>query len=117
MKIPIALPYLGEEEVENAGKTILSGWVTQGPRVAEFEENFSSYAGSKYAVAVSSCTTALHLSMIVSGIGKGDEVICPSMSFIATANSIQYVGAKPVFAEVKKDYNLDIEDVRKKIST
>ncbi|HIF15414.1 MAG TPA: DegT/DnrJ/EryC1/StrS family aminotransferase, partial [Bacteroidetes bacterium] len=117
MKIPIALPYLGEEEVENAGKTILSGWVTQGPRVAEFEENFSSYMGSKYAVAVSNCTTALHLSMIVSGICKGDEVICPSMSFIATANSIQYVGAKPVFAEVNTDYNLDIEDVRTKISS
>jgi dTDP-4-amino-4,6-dideoxygalactose transaminase len=74
--------------------------------------------GSEYAVAVSNCTTALHLSLIVAGIGPGDEVICPSMSYIATANAIVYVGATPVFVEVKSEtYNIDPEDVERKITT
>lgn len=108
MKIPVAKPFLTEDEAKAAYETILSGWVTQGPRVQEFEENFARYVGAKYAIAVSSCTTALHLSLIVVGIQPGDEVICPSMSFIATANSIKHAGAKPVFAEVAiDDYNID----------
>ncbi|MFZ4786437.1 MAG: DegT/DnrJ/EryC1/StrS family aminotransferase, partial [Flavobacteriales bacterium] len=118
MKIPVAKPYLGKEEAQLAYDTILTNWVTQGPRVAEFEEKFAAYVGSKYAVAVSNCTTGLHLAMIVSGISAGDEVICPSMSYIATANSIMYVGAKPVFAEVNPvTYNIDVADVEKKISS
>lgn len=116
--IPIAKPFLGKEEAQAAYDTILSNWITQGPKVAKFERKFAEYVGSKYAVAVSNCTTALHLSMIVAGIGPGDEVICPSMSYIATANSIVYVGATPVFAEIsRKDYNLAIEDVEKRITT
>lgn len=116
--IPIAKPYLGKEEAQAAYDTILTGWITQGPRVAEFEEKFAAYTGAKYAVAVSNCTTALHLCMIVAGIGKDDEVICPSMSYIATANSIMYVGATPVFAEIDPaNYNLDIKDVAKKITS
>ena len=114
--IPIAKPYLTEEDAKAAYDTVLSGWVTQGPKVQEFEEKFARYTGAKYAVAVSSCTTALHLAMIVAGIGEGDEVICPSMSYIATANSIKYTGAVPVFAEVNTDYNLDIADVEKRIT-
>ncbi len=115
--IPIAKPYITEEEAQAAYDTILTGWITQGPKVAEFEDKFANYTGAKHAVAVSNCTTALHLSMIVAGISNGDEVICPSMSYIATANSIKYVGATPVFAEVKQDYNIDIEDVKKKITS
>jgi perosamine synthetase len=115
--IPIAKPYLTKKEAKAAYDTILTGWITQGPRVAEFEQNFAAYTGAKFAVAVSNCTTALHLSMIVSGIGPGDEVICPSMSYIATANSIKYVGAKPVFAEINPaNYNLDVKDVEKRIT-
>lgn len=114
--IPIAKPYLTSDEAQNAYNTILSGWVTQGPKTLEFEEKFASYVGSKYAVAVSNCTTALHLAMIVGGIEKEDEVICPSMSYIATANCIMYVGAKPIFAEVNKNYNLDPVDVEKRIT-
>ncbi len=115
--IPIAKPYLTADEAQAAYDTILTGWITQGPRVAEFEEKFANYTGAKYAVAVSNCTTALHLAMIVAGVGPGDEVICPSMSYIATANSIKYVGAKPVFAEINPaTYNLDVNDTAKKIT-
>jgi dTDP-4-amino-4,6-dideoxygalactose transaminase len=115
--IPIAKPYLTKKEAKAAYDTILTGWITQGPRVAEFEQKFAAYTGAKYAVAVSNCTTALHLAMIVSGIGPGDEVICPSMSYIATANAIKYTGAIPVFAEIDPvNYNLDINDTAKKIT-
>lgn len=114
--IPIAKPYLTVDEAQAAYDTILTGWITQGPRVAEFEEKFAAYTGAKYAVAVSNCTTALHLAMIVAGVKAGDEVICPSMSYIATANCIKYVGATPVFAEVNEEYNLDIADVERKIT-
>ncbi|MBK9329840.1 MAG: DegT/DnrJ/EryC1/StrS family aminotransferase [Sphingobacteriales bacterium] len=116
--IPVAKPYLDKDDAQNAYDTILTGWVTQGPRVQEFEEKFAHYVGSKYAVALSNCTTALHLAMIVAGVGPEDEVICPSMSYVATANSIRYVGAKVVFAEVHPEtYNLDVEDVRKRITS
>ena len=116
--IPIAKPYLTKKEAKAAYDTILSGWITQGPRVAEFEQKFAAYTGAKYAVAVSNCTTALHLAMIVAGVQAGDEVICPSMSYIATANSIKYVGAKPVFAEINPaNYNLDILDAGEKNNT
>ncbi|PCJ81808.1 MAG: aminotransferase DegT [Flavobacteriales bacterium] len=115
--IPIAKPYLTEEDANAPHDVILSGWVTQGPKVQEFEENFAEYVGAKHAVAVSSCTTALHLAMLVAGVGEGDEVICPSMSYIATANSIRYANAIPVFAEVGDDYNLDIDDAQKKITS
>jgi perosamine synthetase len=115
--IPIAKPYLTKKEAKAAYETILTGWITQGPRVAEFEQKFAAYTGAKYAVAVSNCTTALHLAMIVAGVGPGDEVICPSMSYIATANCIKYVGAKPVFAEIDPaNYNLDVRDVAKRIT-
>jgi perosamine synthetase len=106
--IPVARPYLGAEEEQAVIDVLRSGWVTQGPRVAEFEEKFSQYIGCNYSVAVSSCTTALHLALLVSDIGPGDEVICPSLSFIATANSIAYTGATPVFCDIDlATYNLD----------
>ena len=116
--IPIAKPYLNKEEAQNAYDTILTGWVTQGPRVQEFEEKFAGYVGTEYAVAVSNCTTALHLAMIVAGVAEGDEVICPSMSYVATANSIRYTGAKVIFAEVNPDtYNIDINHVKQLINS
>jgi perosamine synthetase len=116
--IAIAKPYLTPDEAQYAYDTILSGWVTQGPKVAEFEEKFARYVGSKCAVALSNCTTALHLAMIVAGIKEGDEVICPSMSYIATANSIKYVGANPIFAEVNPiTYNIEVQHAEKLITT
>lgn len=106
--IPIAVPLLGIEEEQAAAAAIRSGWVTQGPKVAEFERAVADFCEAEHAVATSNCTTALHLAMVVAGVGPGDEVICPSMSFIATCNAIRYVGATPVFADVDAaTYNLD----------
>jgi dTDP-4-amino-4,6-dideoxygalactose transaminase len=105
--IPIAIPCVGDEEVRAAAEVIGSGWLTQGTKVAEFERAVAAYCGVTEAVAVSSCTAALHLAMMALGIGPGDEVICPSMSFIATANSIRHAGATPIFADVDpRTYNL-----------
>jgi perosamine synthetase len=115
--IPIAKPFMDSLEAQAAYDVVVSGWITQGPKVLEFEEKFAKYTGAAYAVAVSNCTTGLHLAMIVAGISSGDEVICPSMSYIATANSITYVGANPVFAEViPETYNLDPVDTERKIT-
>lgn len=101
--IPVIRPLLGPEEAAAAAEAISSGWIAQGPRVAEFEAAFAAATGTGHAVAVSSCTAALHLAMIAAGVGHGDEVIAPSMSFIATANAARYVGARVVFADVDPD--------------
>ncbi|POX51673.1 glutamine--scyllo-inositol aminotransferase [Streptomyces sp. Ru71] len=100
-RVPVMIPWLGEEEARAAAEAVLSGWVAQGPRVAAFERAFAERVGAEHAVAVSSCTTALHLSLVALGLGPGDEVIVPSLSFIATANAVRYVGAEPVFADVE----------------
>ena len=100
MTIPVSRPWLGPEEAAAAAATVSSGWVAQGPRVAEFEEAFAAAIGAGHAVAVSSGTTALHLALVVTSVGAGDEVVVPSLSFIATANAVRYVGAEPVFADV-----------------
>ena len=111
--IPVMRPWLGEEEAAAAASAVASGWVAQGPRVAEFETAFAAAIGVDHAVAVSSCTAGLHLAMIASGIGPGDEVIVPSLSFIATANAARYVGAHPVFADVdRRTQNLTPATVR-----
>ena len=100
MTIPVSRPWLGPEEAAAAAAAVTSGWVAQGPRVAEFEKAFAEAVGARHAVAVSSCTTALHLALVVTSVGPGDEVVVPSLSFIATANVVRYVGADPVFADV-----------------
>lgn len=106
--IPVARPFIGSEEEDGVLAVLRSGWITQGPRVAEFEARFAAYVGCEHAVAVSSCTTALQLALTACGIGPADEVICPSLSFIATANSIACLGATPVFADIDlATYNAD----------
>jgi perosamine synthetase len=94
-------PMLGEAEAQAAADAVRSGWVAQGPRVAEFEREFAASVGAGHGIAVSSCTTALHLALVLLDIGAGDEVVVPSLSFIATANAVRYVGATPVFADVE----------------
>ena len=106
--IPVFRPWIGESEAEAARRVILSGWVTQGPEVAAFEREFTAFVGALHACAVSSCTTALHLALRAVGVQPGDEVITVSYSFIATANSIRYCGALPVFVDIQPDsYNID----------
>ena len=117
MTIPIARPSFGRLEEEAVVEVLRSGWVSQGRRVAEFEQQFAEYVGAAHAVAVSSCTTALHLALLAAGVKPGDEVICPSLSFIATANAIAYAGATPVFADIDRStYNLDPSCVESSIT-
>jgi perosamine synthetase len=115
--IPLTRPEFGDEEARAVADVLKSGWVVQGPRVAEFERVVASRLGAAHGVATTSCTTALHLAFIASGIGPGDEVICPSYSFIASANAIVHAGATPVFADIEDDtWNLDPSDVAKRVS-
>jgi dTDP-4-amino-4,6-dideoxygalactose transaminase len=115
--IPVSRPYLGAEEEAAAVAALRSGWVTQGPRVAEFEGAFGAAIGQPEAIAVSSCTTGLHLVFHALGIGRGDEVVVPSLSFIATANAVVHAGATPIFADIDlATYNLDPASAAKAIS-
>lgn len=106
--IPVAKPDIGEPELEAVRRPVLSGWVTQGPEVEAFEKEFAALVGASHACAVSSCTTALHLALLAAGVGPGDEVITVSHSFIATANSIRYCGAVPIFVDIAPGtFNID----------
>lgn len=106
VQIPITRPCVGEEEAVAAAEAVRSGWLSQGKRVQDFEEALAAYIGVRHAILVSNCTTALHLALLAAGVGPGDEVVCPSFTFIATANAIRHAGATPVFVDIDpRTYN------------
>jgi len=114
MKIPLAKPYISEEEVEAVAKVLRSGWLVQGTRVAEFEKMVAERVSTEYACATSSCTTALHLALLVVGIGPGDKVIVPAFSFVATANAVEYTGAAPIFVDIDPlTFNIDWRQIER----
>jgi dTDP-4-amino-4,6-dideoxygalactose transaminase len=108
VRIPIARPWMDDCEAEAVRRPIGNGWVTQGPEVAAFEREFAGYVGAPHACAVSNCTSALHLALLALGVGSHDEVVTVSHSFIATANSVRYCGATPVFVDIGPGtFNID----------
>jgi dTDP-4-amino-4,6-dideoxygalactose transaminase len=117
MKIPIAKTSFTDEDFNGVRKVLESGWVVQGPRVKEFEDFWNLFTGSKNSVAVTSCTTALHLALIAAGIKAGDEVLVPAFTWVATANAVEYTGAIPVFCDVDLNtFNIDVTKIESRIT-
>lgn len=115
--IPISLPMMGQEEWEALKDPIFSGWITQGPKVKEFEDLFAKRHNVKHALAVSNCTTALHLSLVALGVKEGDEVIVPAFTWVSTANAVMYCGAKPVFVDIDPvTFNIDTDKLKEVIT-
>src|SRR5262249_49584074 len=117
VNIPVTKPCLGEEEIRAVAERLLGGWVVQGPKVREFEERFAAFAGTRFARATTSCTTALHLALLALGVGPGDEVIVPALTYVATANAVVYCGATPVFVDIDlRTFNIDVTAIEGKIT-
>jgi perosamine synthetase len=115
--IPFARPYIGDDERKAAEDVLLGHILVHGPRIQLFEEVFAKWAGAKQSIAVSSCTAGLHLAYFNQGVGRGDEVIVPAMTHVATAHAVEYVGAKPVFVDAEiKTGNIDIDQIEKAIT-
>lgn len=113
----LTVPCVGKEEINAVADVLNSGWLTQGGKVAEFEDAVAEYVGSDYAIAVSSCTAALHLSLLACGIGPGDEVLVPDFTFPATANVVVHCGARPVLVDIDLDtYAMNPDDLEAKIT-
>ena len=117
-RIPVFDVQLSESHVEAVAETLRSGWLTMGPRIEAFEAEFGAHLGVEHAVATSSCTAALHLAYLAAGIGPGDEVIVPGITFIASAAAVRYCGGTPVLAEVagQEDLGIDPADVEARIT-
>ncbi|MFH2055037.1 MAG: DegT/DnrJ/EryC1/StrS family aminotransferase [bacterium] len=117
-RIPITKPNFGDAEFAAVREVLESGWLVQGPKVAEFERRFAELTGSRNAVATTSCTTALHLLLVAAGVGRGDSVILPAFTFVASANAVEYTGARPQFIDIDlKTFNIDSEQVAQFLET
>jgi dTDP-4-amino-4,6-dideoxygalactose transaminase len=117
VKIPLLRPYFDSEELEEIKNVLDSGWVSQGPKVKEFEDKIAEYLGIKYAIAVTNCTSALHLALLGIGVKEGDEVLVADFTFPATGHVVLYCGAKPVFVDIDlKTYNINPKSIEEKIS-
>lgn len=117
-KIAISLPSIGDEEWQAVREPLQSGWLTQGPKVAEFERKFAEMHGARYALATTSCTTGLHLVLAALGVGPGDEVVVPAFTWVSTANVVVYCGATPVLADVDPTtFNIDPSDIAHRITS
>jgi dTDP-4-amino-4,6-dideoxygalactose transaminase len=114
--LPFALPSIGEEEIAEVVDSLRSGWITTGPKVKRFEADFAQYIGCGHAIAVSSCTAALHIALTALGIGPADEVIVPTLTFCSTANVVVHLGANPVLVDVGSDFNVRPEDIARAIT-
>jgi dTDP-4-amino-4,6-dideoxygalactose transaminase len=114
--LPWALPMIGEEEIQEVVDSLRSGWITTGPKVKRFEAQFAEYVGVRHAIAVSSCTAALHVALTALGIGPGDEVIVPTLTFCATANVVLHLGATPVIVDVDQSMQISIAEVQRNIT-
>ena len=104
--LPYALPSIGDEEIAEVVDSLRSGWITTGPKTRRFESEFAGYVGASHAIAVNSCTAGLHIALTALGIGPGDEVIVPTLTFCSTANVVVHLGARPVLVDVGEDFNL-----------
>lgn len=114
--IPVTIPYFTDDELKEVDKVLKSGWVAQGPTVAKFEEKIAEHEKVGYGIAVTSCTTALHLAMVVMGLGEGMDAIAPSFTFVATANAIVQTGATPILVDIHQEtFNIDVDKLRLKI--
>lgn len=115
--LPYALPLIEEDDIAGVVDSLKSGWIAKGPKTMEFEQRFAEYVGAKYAVALNSCTAALHLSLVAAGLGEGDEVLTTPMTFASSANVVIHTGAKPVFVDIDPvTMNIDPKKIREKIS-
>ncbi len=114
--LPFSLPTIGEEEIAEVVDSLRSGWVTTGPKTKQFEDQFRGYVGATHAIAVSSCTAGLHVALTALGVGPGDEVILPTLTFCATANVVVHLGARPVLVDVGEDFNVAPESIERALT-
>ncbi|HEY2012267.1 MAG TPA: aminotransferase class I/II-fold pyridoxal phosphate-dependent enzyme, partial [Bryobacteraceae bacterium] len=114
--LPYCLPLIGEEEIAEVVDTLRSGWLTTGPKVKRFEQEFATYIGAKHAIAVNSCTSALHISLAALDIGRDDEVIVPTLTFCATANVVAHLGATPVIVDVDENSQISLSAIEQAIT-
>ena len=114
--LPYCLPEIGPEEIEEVVDSLRSGWITSGPKVKKFEERFAEYCGVKHAIAVNSCTAALHIALTAMGVGPGDEVIVPTLTFCSTANVVAHLGARPVIVDIDRHYQISVDAIERAIS-